>query len=98
GAAPRGACCRADGTCGENDTELACKAGAGAWSGAGTTCASAACAGACCVPSGACQDNQTVSSCTAASGSFQGLKTSCASLPTPCPLPPCHNPWADADG
>lgn len=95
GDVPRGACCRADGTCAENDTEQACLASGGSWSGAGATCATTICSGACCLPTAECLDSQTVAQCAAAGGAFQGLNSTCAQ--TSCPLPPCKVPFADVD-
>lgn len=94
GPTPLGSCCLPDGTCADDQTEQACLAESGGWSADGT-CETVECIGACCLPDATCVDGQTAPDCDALGGSYAGLGTACAQ--TECPLPPCSDPFADAD-
>ncbi|MHC5113312.1 MAG: FG-GAP-like repeat-containing protein, partial [Planctomycetota bacterium] len=73
---PDGACCLADGTCAEFQTQLECETG-GVWQGAGTTCAGVTCpVGACCLPDDTC-DERPPFACIAGGGLYQGDDTVC---------------------
>ncbi|GMV97605.1 MAG: hypothetical protein AMXMBFR83_19620 [Phycisphaerae bacterium] len=90
-----GACCRPDGSCADDQTQLACLAVEGGWGGPGSTCATTSCTGACCRADGICADNMNGGDCQALGGTFQGLQTVCADVS--CPLPECPPLFADVD-
>lgn len=86
--APRGACCRLDGTCQANATEADCLSINGTYHGDDSLCTPNPCPppapGACCAASGACT-LVLPAQCAAAQGEFQGAGTDCS--PNPCPQP-----------
>ena len=77
---PAGACCFADGSCVDGQTNLDCSALGGTFQGGGTTCAGVSCpqpTGACCfMPSGCV--NLSQADCGTAGGFWQGAGTDCA--------------------
>jgi len=77
-----GACCLADGTCQDNQTQTSCDAIGGAYKGDGQTCLIAGCSGACCFQAGACSDLD-LTACQSAGGSWQGPATSCQTFTCP---------------
>ncbi|NOX57436.1 MAG: hypothetical protein GXP29_01085, partial [Planctomycetes bacterium] len=90
-AAPFGACCFFDGTCGDDMAEPDCTAMGGAYDGDFSVCAAANCpaTGACCLLGAGCLQLESALDCTSFGGvSFQGLGTHCFDAVL-FPLDPC---------
>jgi hypothetical protein len=79
----QGACCYADGSCGDELTEAECSSEGGAYMGDGTTCSGVQCVpdtGACCFPDGSCADDLTEAECSSEGGAYMGDGTTCSGV------------------
>jgi hypothetical protein len=86
-----GGCCRADGTCTDNQTSAQCATLGGVWAGANIACAGANCPapGACCKSAGTCIST-TQPLCIAQAGVFGGVGVTCSNS--------CSHQYFEDDG